>query len=402
MAAVVGGSPIRDSGCADLARTRHHSSPSAAGGTTRRTSAVARSRPWYCVSDSSYSRTQLSGRPGLRPRQNALSAGTAGRQRRSTEHARRTVGTTGMPGARNPPGGWHWYPRAGAALAEPAFTNPAFLGFLPSPSRAPFVVDASDDGRVVASGGFGETAPEGLVIVYDAIARTELGRMTAPHAFVSVDVSSDGRYVLAHNLFEVQLFDVASAASAKLPVPAPGAGDPAAVDEGETSIANALLRPGGEQFVVVTSDGVMTLWDLDGNQLDATLPGRAGRLRRLQKGSRRGLRQRRCRRHAADRRARRRRDEGDLVGHRPWRSGAHGVARGSRRGDPGDCGIHRWSTAGRVRARRRLVRLGPGDGRTAGRSRRPAGWVRAGSTSTRRRRRRWPPAWAEGESSSTT
>ena len=168
-------------------------------------------------------------------------------------------------------------PETRGALLTALNPNPSsarsFLGFLPSPSRAPFVVDASDDGRVVASGGFGETAPEGMVIVYDAIARTELGRMTAPHAFVSVDVSSDGRHVLAHNLFEVHLFDVASAASAKLPVPAPGAGDPAAVDRGETSIANALLRPGGEQFVVVTSDGVMTLWDLDGNQLDATLPG---------------------------------------------------------------------------------------------------------------------------------
>ena len=127
-------------------------------------------------------------------------------------------------------------PETRGALLTALNPNPSsarsFLGFLPSPSRAPFVVDASDDGRVVASGGFGETAPEGMVIVYDAIARTELGRMTAPHAFVSVDVSSDGRHVLAHNLFEVHLFDVASAASAKLPVPAPGAGDPAAVDRG--------------------------------------------------------------------------------------------------------------------------------------------------------------------------
>ena len=41
VAAVVGGSPLRNSGCADLARTRHHSSPSPSVSPTRRTSGVA-------------------------------------------------------------------------------------------------------------------------------------------------------------------------------------------------------------------------------------------------------------------------------------------------------------------------------------------------------------------------
>ena len=159
-----------------------------------------------------------------------------------------------------------------SALNPNPSSDRSFLGFLGGPHRGQFDVDASDDGRVVASAGFGPTGRDGMVIVYDAEARTELGRITARIPFIGVDVSGDGRYVLAHTVFEVHLFDAVSGTAAKLPVPPPGAEDLAAVDRGENSIATALLRPGSEQFLVVTSDGVMTLWDLDGGApVDATL-----------------------------------------------------------------------------------------------------------------------------------
>ena len=162
---------------------------------------------------------------------------------------------------------------------------------------------------------------------------------TARIPFIGVDVSGDGRYVLAHTAFDVHLFDAASGTAAKLPVPPPGAEDLAAVDRGENSIATALLRPGGEQFLVVTSDGVMTLWDLDGGApVDATLvdgpPGYiesrraaatglvelvepSGTFRVVQRG--------------------RGRDEPRLLGYRSWRSDAHRAAGGPRPADPIDC-----------------------------------------------------------------
>ncbi len=153
-----------------------------------------------------------------------------------------------MPGARNPPGGWHWYPRAGAALAEPAFTNPAFLGFLAGPQRLQLSVDVSGDGGILASAGVAGPVPlEGMVVVYDTATTTEIGRITADSPFIAVDVSDDGRYVLAHTHVEVYLFDTSSRIAVKLPVPRPSA-DMAEVDEGGTSIARALLRPGSEQF----------------------------------------------------------------------------------------------------------------------------------------------------------
>ena len=138
--------------------------------------------------------------------------------------------------------------RAGAALAEPAFTNSAFLGFLTGPQRLQLSVDVSGDGGILASAGFAGPVPlEGMVVVYDTATTTEIGRITANSPFTALDVSDDGRYVLAHTHVDVYLFDTSSRTAVRLPVPRPSA-DMAEVDEGGTSIARALLRPGSEQF----------------------------------------------------------------------------------------------------------------------------------------------------------
>ena len=101
-----------------------------------------------------------------------------------------------------------------------------------------------------------------MVVVYDAATTTEIGRITADSPFTDVDVSVDGRYVLAHTHLEVFLFDTLSRTSSRLPIPPAPAGGPDELDRGIPGYAQVLFRPGGsDEILVVTGDGMMTMWN---------------------------------------------------------------------------------------------------------------------------------------------
>ncbi len=167
-------------------------------------------------------------------------------------------------------------------FAAPLRSNSSFLGFLAGPARQQFDVDSSTDGRVVASAGLASNVPgEGMTIVFDSVRRTEIGRIESASMFLGVDVSDDGRFVLAFDHFQVHLFDTASRTAAVLPVASPGATSIADVDDGATSIAEVIFRPSGDEFLVITSDGELTLWNRAAlTPVDARLPGAPTGLRR--------------------------------------------------------------------------------------------------------------------------
>jgi DNA-binding SARP family transcriptional activator/WD40 repeat protein len=133
----------------------------------------------------------------------------------------------------------------------PDRTHSSFVGFLAGPPRIQYDVDISADGRIVASGGAGESSRTGAALVFDTDTRKQIARVDADSVIVELDVSPDGRYLLTRDLGnDLQLLDV-RAGSAE-PVPVPGSAEP----------TTALFRPGHEQFVVNTNDGVLTLWDI--------------------------------------------------------------------------------------------------------------------------------------------
>ena len=117
---------------------------------------------------------------------------------------------------------------------------------------------------------------DGMVIVYDTVTRDELGRMTGSGHFVSVDVSDDGRYVLAAHVLRGPADRQRGGHFRLLPV------SPAEAKVRTTSMQvehDGLggFRPGGDQFIVVTSDGVIALWGrATASELEAIFPAPAG------------------------------------------------------------------------------------------------------------------------------
>ena len=75
--------------------------------------------------------------------------------------------------------------------------NSSFVGFLAGPPRLQYDVDLSADGRIVASGGQTESGEDGLLLIFDAETRERVGRLAVESPILGVDVSDDGRHVLA-------------------------------------------------------------------------------------------------------------------------------------------------------------------------------------------------------------
>jgi DNA-binding SARP family transcriptional activator/WD40 repeat protein len=155
-----------------------------------------------------------------------------------TDGALLTALTHNMAAARTGPG-------------ELARTHSVFVGFLAGPPRIQYDVDVSANGRIVASGGANPAGGGGSVLVFDTRTRRQIAAFATQERIVEVDVSDDGRRILTRQVGgRVQLLDVRAGTAA--PVPLSGQGTPRQV----------LFRPGGDQFLVVTIPGVVTLWDV--------------------------------------------------------------------------------------------------------------------------------------------
>ena len=128
-------------------------------------------------------------------------------------------------------------------------TNSSFLGFLAGPPRLQNDVDVSDDGRTVASSGPDETGDGGLVLIFDTATHEEIGRITDDTPIYGVDVSRDGREVLAHGDAELFLFDTDTATTTVLPIEPP-AGD---------GFQLALFEPDTDRVLIVMRNGTMQL-----------------------------------------------------------------------------------------------------------------------------------------------
>ena len=110
-------------------------------------------------------------------------------------------------------------PSSGGAIQH---TNSSFLGFLAGPRRLQFDVDVSADGRIVASAGQDATGTGGLSLVFDTTSRAEVGRIESNQPIQGVDVSEDGRYVLARGSESLYLFDTQQRSSVRLAVDGAG------------------------------------------------------------------------------------------------------------------------------------------------------------------------------------
>ena len=143
-------------------------------------------------------------------------------------------------------------------------THSSFAGFLTGPPRAQLDVDVSADGRIVASAGTAKLdGTGGLVLIFDTGTRREIGRFDGAVEFHALDVSADGRKVLAASDRTLVLYDIATRSAERLDVaPPPG-----------ERFANVALRPDHTELLVTTTDGAITLWDWAAHaEVDAELP----------------------------------------------------------------------------------------------------------------------------------
>jgi DNA-binding SARP family transcriptional activator/WD40 repeat protein len=93
---------------------------------------------------------------------------------------------------------------------NPHHTNSSFIGFLHGPNRPTDAVALSGNGRIVADAGpLGQSSTAGgLVQIHDTTTRTEIGRITTASVITAVDVSPDGREVIASDGLSLYAFDV--------------------------------------------------------------------------------------------------------------------------------------------------------------------------------------------------
>ena len=131
--------------------------------------------------------------------------------------------------------------------------NSSFVGFLAGPPRLQYDVDLSADGRIVASGGQTESGEGGLLLVFDAEARAQVGaprrRVTDPRRRRQRRRASRARRRVP-----------TARSTCSTPAPVRRTRRPATLPT-QGRVTRAIFRPGGEQFVVMTSGGEIAVFD---------------------------------------------------------------------------------------------------------------------------------------------
>ena len=159
-----------------------------------------------------------------------------------------------------------------AVSADVHRTHSQFLGFMSGPPGRPIGLDISADGGVIATLRYQDDTSCGcaLGLIFDTTSRREIGRFEVPFpAVVGIDLSPDGRAVLAASQSDVYLHDVGERSSTKLDL-APPAGD---------AFLPPFFTADGGRFVVPTSDGSLSLWDAASlNRINSALPESPARI----------------------------------------------------------------------------------------------------------------------------
>lgn len=124
-------------------------------------------------------------------------------------------------------------------------TNSSLLGFLAGRPRVQFDVAVSGDGSTIAAAGWDTDAAGGLVLVFDAATRQEIGRVDTADFALKVVVSPDGRYVVASDGGSLYRLDTTT---------------------GETEVRHEnaidmLLHPDGRRLVLQYG-GAYSVWDV--------------------------------------------------------------------------------------------------------------------------------------------
>jgi WD40 repeat protein len=151
-------------------------------------------------------------------------------------------------------------------------TQSQFVGFMSGPPGRPIGLDISADGAIVATLRYEDDTTCGcaLGLVFDTTSRREIGRFKIPFlAVMGIDVSPDGRAVLAASESGVFIYDVGASAITELNFTPPA---------GSVFLPPFFTADGG-RFVVATSDGSLSLWDAASlTRSDIALPASPNRI----------------------------------------------------------------------------------------------------------------------------